>query len=65
MKLALAANYDPELLPQVKPYGVTEIYGKLPYDVVGGGRPSYMATPMGKDTLAAYVAAFLCEWHRC
>ncbi len=57
MRLALPANYDAALLPQVKPYGVYEVYGKLPYDVVGGGRPSYMSTPMDRRTLAGYVDA--------
>ena len=61
MKLSLAANYDSNLLPQVAPLGVTEIYGKLPYDVVGGGRPSYMATPMDRRELAEYVGA--CHHH--
>ena len=57
MRLALPANYDSDLLAQVKPYDVYEIYGKLPYDVVGGGRPSYMATPMDRKKLAEYVEA--------
>ncbi len=57
MKLALPANYDVDLLAQVKAYNVYEIYGKLPYDVVGGGRPSYMATPLDRRKLAEYVAA--------
>lgn len=57
MRLALPANYDVNLLPLVKQYDVYEIYGKLPYDIVGGGRPSYMSTPISKKALADYVAA--------
>jgi collagenase-like PrtC family protease len=57
MRIALPANYDPDLLPQVRQYDVFEIYGKLPYDVVGGGRPSYMSTPLDRKSLAGYVAA--------
>lgn len=57
MRLSLAANYDQEILSQLKAYDVYEIYGKLPYDVVGGGRPSYMSTPLSRRQLAAYVAA--------
>lgn len=57
MRIALPANYDAGLLPQIRQYDVFEIYGKLPYDVVGGGRPSYMSTPMGRQALADYVAA--------
>ena len=57
MRLALPANYDLDLLSQVRQYDVFEVYGKLPYDVVGGGRPSYMSTPMDRKALAKYVAA--------
>jgi hypothetical protein len=28
----------------------------LPGDLVGGGRPSYMGTPLGSHALARYVA---------
>jgi collagenase-like PrtC family protease len=57
MKIMLPANYDPALLPHLKEHEVFEIYGKLPYDVVGGGRPTYMSTPLDKRALAAYVSA--------
>jgi collagenase-like PrtC family protease len=57
MKIMLPANYDVDLLPRLKEHGVYEIYGKLPYDVVGGGRPTYMSTPLSRRALAGYVAA--------
>jgi collagenase-like PrtC family protease len=57
MKLSVAANYDLELVPRLATYPVVEVYGKLPGDVVGGGRPSYMASPLTARDLAAYVAA--------
>ena len=56
MKLSVAANYDPELIPKLAGFPVVEVYGKLPCDPVGGGRPSYMATPLSEQDLAAYVA---------
>jgi len=56
MKLSVAANYDLKLVPKLADYPVTEVYGKLPADVVGGGRPSYMGTPLSDRQLAAYVA---------
>ncbi|NLE75963.1 MAG: peptidase U32 [Chloroflexi bacterium] len=56
MKLLLAANYDLDLLPHLRQRQVSEIYGKLPADIVGGGRATYMATPLGRQRLAAYVA---------
>ncbi len=56
MKLSLAANYDPELVPKLTPYPVSEVYGKFPVDVVGGGRPSYMGSPLSRRQLRDYVA---------
>jgi collagenase-like PrtC family protease len=56
MKLTVPANYDLEVVPALARYPVTEVYGKLPGDLVGGGRPSYMGTPLGSHALARYVA---------
>ncbi len=56
MKLSVAANYDLELVPKLAGLPVTEVYGKFVADVVGGGRPSYMGTPLTERDLAAYVA---------
>ena len=57
MKLSVAANYDLDLIPNLAALGVTEVYGKFPSDLVGGGRPSYMGTPLTKKELAAYVTS--------
>ena len=57
MRLSLAANYDNDLIPRLSPYGVDEVYGKFPADLVGGGRPSYMGTPLTKRDLARYVSS--------
>jgi len=56
MKLSVAANYDMELVPKLAGSGVSEVYGKLPADFIGGGRPSYMGTPLTRRGLARYVA---------
>jgi collagenase-like PrtC family protease len=56
MELAVAANYEFDLVPRLAEFPVREVYGKFPADAVGGGRPSYMGTPLTKDDLAAYVA---------
>ena len=56
MKLSVAANYDGELAAELAGFPVAEVYGKFPADLVGGGRPSYMGTPLTKRDLAAYVA---------
>jgi len=57
MRLTVPANYDESILPELKQLSVQEIYGRLNDDVVGGGRPSYMATPLHKPALASYITA--------
>ncbi len=56
MKLSVAANYAFDLVSQLAEFPVAEVYGKFPVDTVGGGRPSYMGTPLTQSDLAAYVA---------
>ncbi len=56
MKLSVAANYELDLVTQLAEFPVAEVYGKFPADAVGGGRPSYMGTPLTRNDLAAYVS---------
>lgn len=56
MQLTVAANYDPQVVPELGKYPVREVYGKFPVDFVGGGRPSYMGTPLSRRDLRDYVA---------
>jgi collagenase-like PrtC family protease len=56
MQLTVAANFDADLVPQLADYPVREVYGKFPVDSVGGGRPSYMGTPVSPRELQRYVA---------
>lgn len=55
MQLTVAANYDPDIVAQLAQYPVREVYGKFPVDFVGGGRPSYMGTPLTRRQLRDYV----------
>ncbi len=57
MRLTIPANYDCALVPELSRYPVVEVYGKLSGDLVGGGRPSYMGTPLDRSDLGRYVAA--------
>jgi len=50
-RFSLAANYDPELFRR-SPYPVDEVYGKLPTDGVGGGRPRYWRHRFGSRSAA-------------
>jgi len=55
LKLSLAANFDPEIVPELAKLSVDEIYGKPPDDGLGGGRPRYLGTPVSARELKAYV----------
>ncbi|MGK2857206.1 MAG: U32 family peptidase [Thermoanaerobaculia bacterium] len=55
VRFSLAANYDPELVPQLAAYPVDEVYGKLPSDGISGGRPRYLATPLSEAGLRDYI----------
>lgn len=57
MRISLATNFDDTLPTRVVPYGVFELYGKLPADVVGGGRASFMLAPTGRRALERHVQA--------
>ena len=57
MRLTVPANYDSSILPTLKANSTVELYGKLPFDITGGGRPSYMATALSKKGLATYIDA--------
>ena len=56
MQLTVAANYDPQIVSQLGEYPVREVYGKFPVDFIGGGRPSYMGTPLSRQGLREYVS---------
>ena len=54
-RFSLAANYDPELVPQLAGYPVDEVYGKFPTDGISGGHPRYLATPLSETDLRNYI----------
>ena len=55
MRLSVATNFDPELIPALKPYPVVELFGKLREDVVGGGRASLQLGKVSRTALAEHV----------
>lgn len=57
MRLSVAANYDLDAVSELAGCPVEEVYGKLPGDAIGGGRPAYMSRPLDWDRLAQYVRA--------
>lgn len=55
MRLSVAANFDHQLPARLAEYPVSELYGKLPRDAVGGGRASYMLAPTSRRRLEEHV----------
>lgn len=55
MRLSVATNFDSALIEALKGFPVYELFGKLPVDPVGGGRASYMLSPLSKRALADHV----------
>lgn len=55
MRLSVATNFKPDLIDALKGFPVYELFGKLPADPLGGGRASYMLSPLTKRALAAHV----------
>lgn len=55
MYLSVATNFDDELIRRVKDYPVAEIFGKLPRDFVGGGRPTYLLSPLSRRRFEQHI----------
>jgi len=55
MRLSVATNFDPELVEQCRDYPVTELFGKLRTDAIGGGRAPYQLGQVSRRQLAAHV----------
>ena len=58
MKLTVATNWDQELLDGLSQIPeVTSLYGKLAYDLVGGGRAGSVLPAVDWDSARAHVSA--------
>jgi collagenase-like PrtC family protease len=55
MRLSVATNFDPELVERCRDYPVTEFFGKLTTDVVGGGRAPYQLAKVSRRKLEEHV----------
>lgn len=56
MTLSVAYNFDPALIPRLAAYPeVTEVYGKLDRDIVGGGRSTYTLRPTSWSALGSAI----------
>ena len=55
MRLSVATNFDPELVEQCRDYPVTELFGKLRSDAIGGGRAPYQLARVSRRRLEQHV----------
>lgn len=56
MKYSLPHNWQKDFFEKIDFNFVEEVYGKLPSDIIGGGRPSYASVPVSKKTFKKEVA---------
>jgi len=55
MKISLATNFDDNLIDQIKEYNIYELYGKLNYDIIGGGRATNYLKKLDKTDFERHV----------
>jgi collagenase-like PrtC family protease len=55
--LSVATNFDDGLLDAISAYPVTEVFGKLSSDPVGGGRASFMLPKLSRKRFENHVQA--------
>jgi collagenase-like PrtC family protease len=57
MKLRVGANWDIAFLDAVKGTSVDAVFGKLPFDIVGGARPGFVLPQVGRRDVERYIQA--------
>jgi len=57
MKLRVGANWDIAFLDAVKGTSVDALFGKLPFDIVGGARPGFVLPQIKRRDVEAYIKA--------
>jgi collagenase-like PrtC family protease len=57
MKLRIGANWDLSLLDALGGTSVDTLFGKLPFDVVGGARPGFVLPQVNRNDVTQYIQA--------
>jgi collagenase-like PrtC family protease len=57
MKLRVGANWDIAFLDAVKGTSVDTLFGKLPFDAVGGARPGFVLPQVDRNDIEKYIRA--------
>src|SRR4030042_5188309 len=57
MKLRVGASWDIAFLDAVKGTSVDALFGKLPFDIVGGARPGFVLPQIDREDVENYIKA--------
>ena len=57
MKLRVGSNWDFGLIDALQGTSVDALFGKLPFDIVGGARPGFVLPQINRDYVKKYIAA--------
>ncbi len=57
MKLRVGANWEIAFLDAVKGTSVDAVFGKLPFDIVGGARPGFLLPQIKRKDVETYIKA--------
>ena len=57
MKLRVGSNWDFSLIDALQGTSVDALFGKLPFDVVGGARPGFVLPQVDRDYVKRYIQA--------
>jgi collagenase-like PrtC family protease len=57
MKLRVGTNWDFDLLDMLQGTSVDALFGKLPFDVVGGARPGFVLPQVDRSYIEKYIRA--------
>jgi collagenase-like PrtC family protease len=57
MKLRVGTNWDFDLLDALQGTSVDTLFGKLPFDVVGGARPGFVLPQVNREYVKRYIQA--------
>ena len=57
MKLRVGSNWDFALIDALQGTSVDALFGKLPFDIVGGARPGFVLPQVNRDYVKRYIHA--------
>ena len=57
MKLRVGSNWDFALIDALQGTSVDALFGKLPFDIVGGARPGFVLPQVNRDYVRRYIHA--------